>query len=165
MKEWIGRSALAVLLATGSVRAEEAPLSVDALAQCATQVQHLRAESVRLKRRNSELDVQRSDINQRSAALQAERARLDPDDLEKGLDYRQRLQEQQAGTLAFNARIEQIRVDIDAINARKLGYDRDCAKRSYRRADLDALPAASREAMRAGLAGVEIPYLDPATAP
>lgn len=165
MKEWIGRSALAVLLATGSVRAEEAPLSVDALAQCATQVQHLRAESVRLKRRNSELDVQRSDINQRSAALQAERARLDPDDLEKGLDYRRRLQQHLADTRAFNAQVEQIRRDIDAVNTLKQDYDRDCAKRSYHRADLDALPAAAREAMRAGLAGVEIPYLDPATPP
>lgn len=164
MKEWIGRFALTVLLATGSVHAQDA-LSIQALAQCATQVQHLREESARLNRHNGELDVQRKDINQRSAALQAERASLAPDDVEKGLNYRQRLQAHNANTLAFNARIEQIRLDIDAINVRKLEYDRECAKRPYHRADLDTLPTAQREAMRAGLSGVEIPYIEPAAPP
>lgn len=67
--------------------------------------------------------------------------------------------------VAFNADIATVRRDIQALNQVKADYDRDCSGRPYRRADLDAMPASAREAMRGGLANVQVPYLDPALQP
>ena len=46
------------------------------------------------------------------------------------------------------------------MNNLKAKYDQQCAFRPYRRADLDALPPAQRQAMLTGLSDVSVPYLD-----
>ncbi|MGQ0619208.1 MAG: hypothetical protein ACT4QA_04685 [Panacagrimonas sp.] len=138
-------------------------LTADALARCANQVKTLREESARLMQLNARHDQTRAMINHRSAALQAERDAMSPDDLAKGLDFNQRMIRHTFETATFNQTIAEFKREIIAIDALKTDYDRHCAQRPYRRADLDALPdAAAREAMRAGLSGVQVPYLDPA---
>ncbi len=159
-------SCLTVALTCSSpLLAEAPPLSRAELARCASQVQTLRHDAPRLTRTSIEYDQQRLAINRRSAELKTERDNVDPEDLERGLAIRQRLAEHRKRTLAFNARIEQLKRDLEAINALKQDYDRNCARRPYRRDDFEALPTDRQAAMRAGLAGVRVPYLDPDTPP
>lgn len=163
-RPWVG-SGIVVLagVLAGAAAAQEPALSREELSRCATQMQTLRAESTRLNTYNAQLDEQRIVINRRRAALDSERAGLDADDLAAGLEFRQRNKQHHEQALAFNAEIEQIKRDINAVNQLKNDYDGGCAQRSYRRSDLDSLPEAARHAMRTGLDGVQVPYLDPAT--
>lgn len=149
-----------VLAAPHAAAQNTAPLAPDVLARCATQVQQLREESARLTQKSAEADVRRNAINERSAALKAERDALKSDDLEGGLAVRQRLQDHHAQTVAFNAEVEKLKTEIRAVNVLKREYDANCANRSYRRADLEALPESSRNAMRVGLGGVQVPYIE-----
>lgn len=165
MNGWKAAMAVLGVTITATTYAGAPALTPDALARCASQVQSLREESSRLNQLNARYDGTRKLIDNRSAALQTERDALDPDDLAKGLDFRQRMQRHTDETIAFNAEIEQLKRDVSAIGALRTEYDQNCAQRPYRRADLDALPEAARNAMRAGLAGVQVPYLDPAVAP
>lgn len=151
-----------VLLGPVGVRGEVAALTPEELARCAQRVQTLRGEAPRLVQLNARHAQTRDVINARTAALQAERKALDADDLAGGLDFRQRMEQHTRETLAFNAEIERLKRDVVAIDALKSDYDRDCAQRPYRRADLQGLPESAREAMRAGLAGIRVPYLDQA---
>ena len=163
MNRWT-RPLLACLIASAALpaaaQAEAPPLDATSLARCATQVLSLRQESARLIQKNTVLDQRRTQINQRSDAFDAERAALDPDDLNAGLNYRQRLKQHQSETLAFNAQIEAYKDEVRSINTVKQDYDRNCANRSYRRADLEAMPESARNAMRRGLSDVQVPYLD-----
>jgi Skp family chaperone for outer membrane proteins len=140
--------------------AQTAPLAPDVLARCAAQVQQLREESARLAQKSAEVDVRRNAINERSAALKAERDALKPEDLQGGLTVRQHLQDHHAQTLAFNAEVEKLKGEIRQVNVLKRDYDGTCANRSYRRADLDALPESARNAMRVGLGGVQVPFIE-----
>lgn len=147
-------------------RADEAPpLSREQLASCAGLVKALRSEAPRLTGLSQRYDQRRDFIDSRSAALQAERKTLDPDDLSKGLDFRQRMQQHTAETVEFNQQVDALKRDVTAINLSRDRYDLECARRPYRRSDLEALPAEDAAAMRAGLAGVQVPYLDPAASP
>lgn len=153
------------LAAMSSARAEAPPLSAPELSRCATQVQNLRAESLRLTQKNTEMEPRRRAINERSVALKAERDAVPADDMDRSLAVRQSLQEHHAQTVEFNTQVEQLKREIVAVNALKQDYDRDCANRPYRRSDLAALPDAQRSAMQVGLGGVQVPYLDPASTP
>lgn len=151
------------LVGFAPARAEQAQaLSPEQLATCAGLVKALRSEAPRLTGLSHSYDQRRDFINNRSAALQAERKTIDPDDLSRGLDFRQRMQKHTAETIEFNQQVETLKRDVTAINLSRDRYDRECARRPYRRADLEALPADDAEAMRAGLSGVQVPYLDPA---
>ncbi|MGH8516785.1 MAG: hypothetical protein ACREUE_04935 [Panacagrimonas sp.] len=162
MTRWIAPTfaAVACALAAPHAAAQSTPLAPDVLARCASQVLQLREESTRLTQKSAEIDVRRNAINERSAALKTERDALKPDDLEGGLAVRQHLQDHHAQTVAFNGEVEKLKTEIRAVNVLKRDYDSACANRSYRRADLDALPEAARNAMRAGLGGVQVPYIE-----
>lgn len=151
----------ALSLLAANVAQAQTPLSKEALSKCASQVQSLRDESARLTQKNAEVDLRRSAINERSAALKTERDNLKPDDLQGGLALRQSLQQHSLDTLAFNADVEKLKSDIRAVNEVKKDYDGNCANRSYKRADLDALPEAAQSAMRNGLGGVQVPFIAP----
>lgn len=143
--------------------ADEAPaLSREQLGICAGLVKALRSEAPRLTGLSQRYDQRRDFINSRSEALQAERKTIDPDDLSRGLDFRQRMQQHTAETIEFNQQVETLKREVTAINLSRDRYDRECARRPYRRADLEALPAEDAAAMRAGLSGIQVPYLDPA---
>ncbi|MGQ0698976.1 MAG: hypothetical protein ACT4PZ_12130 [Panacagrimonas sp.] len=157
--------ALTASLTCGAAQTQAPALSAEQLARCAGQVQSLRDESARIHTLNAQHDRTRDAINARSAALKAERNTIDPDDLDAGLNLRERLAQHTANTLAFNAEIAKIRGEINAVSALKDEYDRNCAQRPYRRTDFDSLPEAARNAMRAGLSGVQVPFLDPASPP
>lgn len=148
-----------LLLTASAFATDMPPLTSQDLARCAAQVETLRADSTTLTQRNAEYEVRRNAINARTAELRVERDAVNPDDLESGLAVRQKLSEQRERTLAFNADVARLRTDIQDLNALKRDYDSRCANRSYRRADLDAMPLSTREAMRAGLGGVQVPYL------
>jgi hypothetical protein len=160
------RSCLAVaallMAAAMPAHADPAPLDLPALRECATQVRQLRSEATRLNADTAQLDARRIALDQRSAALRAEAAQLDRDELRATLDLQQRRQRHNDELLAFNAEIARHRQAIDAVNRVKQRYAQDCAERPYRRADLATLPADAQTAMRAGLADIEVPYLDPA---
>ena len=149
------------LLVSMTASAEVPPLSLNELRACASQVQQLRSESIRLVELSPRNDLKRNTINARTAALKAERARLSADDLKAGLDFHQRNKAHHAETLAFNAEMAQYRNDVVAVNTLKSRYDQRCNGRPYRRSDLDALPEAERHAMQIGLSDIEIPYLYP----
>lgn len=161
MTRWIlpAAAALSVLFASPSAWAEPAPLAADALARCATQVDSLRSESARLTQKNAEFDARRNSINARTASLRAERDQVPANDLQAGLAMREKLKEHHEQTIAFNASVETLKREIEAVNVLKREYDSQCANRPYRRADLEALPAAQQAAMRAGLSGVQVPYI------
>lgn len=168
MKRWIARGAtlVALGLVTGTAVAQAPasqppPLSPDALARCATQVQTLRSDSAALTQKNAEYELRRKAINERSSTIKAERDALKPEDVDAGLALRDQIKQHTAQTLAFNADVEQLKREIEAVNVVKRDYDNNCANRPYRPADLETLPEASRNAMRAGLGGVQVPYIGP----
>lgn len=148
------------LVLASAVQAEPGPLTAQDLARCAAQIETLRTDSELLTQRNIDYDVRRQAINARSAALKAERDNVDPANLEAGLAVREKLKVHHDQTLAFNADVEKLRRDINALNALKRDYDSRCAGRPYRRADLQAMPESARTAMGGGLAGVRVPYIE-----
>lgn len=152
------------MMLAATVQAQPGPLSVPELRRCAAQVQELRAESGRILAQNARNDLRRDALNQRSEALRSERARLSAEDLKSGLGFHDRNQRHRDELIAFNTEVEQLKRDIVAVDALKRDYQTGCASRPYRRSDLDALPETERNAMRRGLADVEVPYLDPAAA-
>lgn len=161
MNAWIIRMAiLAGMTATGAAQAEATPLSADGLARCASQVQNLRTESVRLIQQSSSFDAKREAINRRTQNLDAQAAALDPNDMAGSLELAEVRKRHNQETMAFNAQVEQLRREIVSVNQVKHDYDSNCSDRPYRRADLDRLPEPARNAMRIGLSDVSVPYLD-----
>lgn len=139
------------------------PLSADELARCAGQVQQLRTGSSRILADNARLDAQRASIFERRREIDTEAAAQDRGNLSTGLTLGKRRERLNAEAATFNARIEQIRRDIAAINEVKLDYEQSCASRSFRRRDLEQLPLAAQDAMRAGLDDVQVPYIENVT--
>ncbi len=160
---WIIGTALSACICL-PLQAQDKPerLSPESLARCASQVQTLRDDSRRLAEQSIALDRRREGIEERSAMLRLERDNQAPEDVEAGLAFKQRLIEHSAQTLAFNAEISAMREEINALNALKFDYDQRCARRAYRRADLEALPADAQKAMRDGLGDVKVPYISDA---
>lgn len=154
--------ALAAMVTAVAVQADASILSHEQLRRCAIQVQQLRDDATRLNADTLQLDARRAAIDQRAAALQREATAVDRDDLRASLDLRQRRKQHNDETLAFNGEIARHRQAIDAINVVKQQYAVNCAERAYRRADFAQLSADAQAAMRAGLADIEVPYLDPA---
>lgn len=132
-------------LATPLAAQEPPAMSASELARCASQVQTLRAESIRLNQVAAE-------NRQRREALAALRATTEksPENL---VSYNRQATE-------FNAHMDQFRSDVTALNVTKDAYDRACANRSYRRADFNALPQDKQAAMQAGLADIRVPQLE-----
>lgn len=126
-------------------------LDATALAACADKAQRLQLGSGELHQRLDRLASQRRTLLADSDAI--------GNGASPELTAARRQHEQTV--VAFNADIATLRKDIQALNQVKADYDRDCSGRPYRRADLDAMPASAREAMRGGLANVQVPYLDP----
>lgn len=153
------------LLVAAPAQADNAPLELATLRNCASQVQQLRSDATRLNANTAQLDVRRTALDRRSAALQAETAQLDRDNLRATLDLQQRRKQHNDELLAFNAEIARHRQAIVAVNQVKQRYAQDCADRPYRRADFQRLPADAQAAMRAGLDDIEVPYLDSAASP
>lgn len=136
------------------------PLSAAELARCAGQVQQLRGESARILAENARLDTQRAGIEARRREIHEAASTQARGDLAAGLALSERRQNLNAEAIAFNGQIAQIRSDIAAVNQVKAAYESGCAQRPYRRRDLEQLPQAAQDAMRAGLADVEVPYTD-----
>ena len=142
-----------------SLAAAETPLSAPELAQCAQRVQTLRSDAPRLNQQSVRLEQRRALINRRGDQLKASAAQLQRDDLQAGLELHTRRQQHNAEATAFNAEIAHFRQQVDALNLLKDDYDRSCAQRPFRRADLMALPAPQRQAMQMGLADIAVPYI------
>lgn len=156
--------ALAVSAALSAAHAGEVePLSTAELAGCASRIQQLRAESSRILADNARFDAQRVRIDERRRQIDAEATAQGRGDLAKGLTLSERRRQLNAEATSFNARIEQIRRDIGAINEVKLDYEQACAQRPYRRRDLAQLPQPAQDAMRAGLDDVQVPYIENVT--
>ncbi|WP_420427826.1 hypothetical protein [Algiphilus sp.] len=139
---------VALALTAGIAQAQPAgdgALSPEALARCASEVHRLRTESLRLLEQSHANDVQRASLAEQRRALAA--------DPSARPDYNARAE-------AFNAEMQQFRADVRALNALKAHYERHCAQRPYRRADLEALPEAHRYAMRQGLSDIRVPFFD-----
>lgn len=125
---------------------EREPMSAAQLEQCAQQVQALRAESARLNAAAAEQDAERDALAEQRAAVGESR--------EAAQRYNER-------ATAFNERMARFRDDLAEINATRDAYAQQCAERPYRRADLEAMPAPLRNAMRQGLADVRVPNAGP----
>jgi vacuolar-type H+-ATPase subunit I/STV1 len=165
------RLALLALLAAASVSAQPAPaptpapLSAEALATCAQRVLRMRTESGPLLQRNAALSQRRDAIEARRAALAQQAELTSRDDLEAGLARRRAQQQLNAEALALNREMQTLREAVADISRVRADYDRDCAQRPYRRRELEALPLPQQDAMRAGLAGVQVPELPDNLAP
>jgi len=146
----------AAVLAGCAAAHAASPLSADELAVCANHVQQLRSESARLLERNAQLDTERERILARSRALEAAPQQTE---LDQRLTLHQQRTQHRDETIAFNLKIERIRAEIAALNETWRDYDARCANRPYSRRDLEQLPPAARDAMRAGLADVRVPYI------
>lgn len=161
-----GVAAVVVLCAaawSAAPAADDQPLSAAELARCANQVQQLRGESARILSENSRLDTQRAGIEARRREIRSDAMTRSRGDLAAGLALSERRQSLNAEATAFNGQIAQIRSDIAAVNDVKAAYESGCAQRPYRRRDLEQLPQAAQDAMRAGLGDVEVPYVDKLT--
>ncbi|MEQ8799431.1 MAG: hypothetical protein RJQ08_00555 [Salinisphaeraceae bacterium] len=150
-----GLAALALMLATAGHAQTEADktdntLGAEMLAGCAQRVQNLREESARLNRAADEFE-------QRRQALAEQHESIDGGD---GVEASGRLLEYNKQAEAFNEDIAEFRDEVIAVNDTKQWYHDNCANRAYRRSDLEALPADQAAAMRAGLADVEVPYIE-----
>lgn len=119
------------------------PLTAEALAQCAEQVKMLRSEAERL-------NAQASEQAERRERLEAQRQNLHEDSASR--------ERYNKAARAFNEEVAAFQEELTDINALKTRYAENCARRDYRRGDLDALPKAQREAMRQGLSDVRVPY-------
>lgn len=108
-----------------------------------------------LRQRSAAIHDRLEQMDQRRAALARQRARLQQSDENNQKAWAQ----YNEAAAAFNDDMARIRSDIRAINAIKRRYDRHCANQPYRDATLQKLPAKLREAMKAGLADVRVPYL------
>lgn len=138
--------------------AADTALGADELAACAERVGHLRTESARLLQQNGRLDAQRASLLDRRRGLESEPAPR-ADDLNANLARYERRQQLEDETLVFNEQIERIRGEIATLNGVWKEYDARCANRPYRRSDLERLPPDAQQAMRAGLADVQVPYI------
>lgn len=132
------------------VAQQSAPLSATQLAECAQMVQTLRSESARLNQAAVANDARRDELAELRAASRNSAQLL--------IRYNQQASD-------FNAHMENFRREVARINTVKNNYDARCANRSYRRADLEALPPAQASAMRGGLADVRVPHTGGAGAP
>lgn len=144
-KTRIGVLVLGLWGSAGAVHAEGAGngvLSAEALARCASQVHTLRLEAQRLNQMAQRNDMQRDALDEQRTAISDDAAARD---------------RYNAEAAAFNDVMARFRQDLRAINDLKAHYDKHCAQRSYRRAELEALPEAHQRAMRQGLADVRVP--------
>ncbi len=150
-----GLAVLAMTLATaghaqtGSDKTDST-LGAEMLAECAQRVQNLREESARLNRAADEFEQRRQALAEQQESI----------DGAGGVEASGRLLEYNKRAEAFNEDIAEFRDEVIAINDTKKWYHDNCANRAYRRSDLDALPADQAAAMRAGLADVEVPYIE-----
>lgn len=162
MKTLVAGMAVVLALCACSVAAqapESRPLTKQELARCAARVRDLREESARLNETAARLDARRG-------ALERRRAALNDDTQDDGADGpHARWMHYNADAAALNDDVAQFRRDVERINRIKRGYRRECAGRPYSRSDLGALPEGLRAAMRAGLAGVRVPYAGDVDAP
>lgn len=145
MRPWISLVLLLGALplsAPAAATAGDDLLTADALAECATMVARLRSESERLNATAAEHE-------QRREQLEARRQRLHDS------EGRRRYNE---AARAFNEDVADFEEALQEVNAMRDRYSERCAKRDYRREDLEALPEALREAMRRGLDDVSVPY-------
>lgn len=142
---------LASVIITSHAQAEQAPLSAVELAQCADQVQTLRAKSARLNQKNAEFEKRRTDIKARSGELN-DGAKL------SAIDENQKRLRLNTDVLRFNGDIKQFGSDVAALNVVKKNYDARCSGRSYRHSDFASLTPGARAAMQAGLSDVQVPY-------
>lgn len=162
---------LLVLLGSGVSHAQPLPaptpnpLSAAELAVCAQRVQRMRTESGPLLQRNTALAQRRDAIEARRASLAQQAEAISRDDLEAELQRRSAQQQLNAEALALNRDMQAMREAVADLSAVRDDYDRDCAQRPYRRRELEALPRPQQEAMRAGLAGVQVPELPENLAP
>jgi hypothetical protein len=162
------RLAVPILLSASVAVAQPpgpAPLSAEELAVCAERVLRMRTESAPLLQRNAELAQGRDSIEARRAALAQQAERTSRDDLEAGLARRRAQQQLNAEALALNREMQALREAVADISGVRADYDRDCARRPYRRRELEALPLPQQDAMRAGLAGIQVPELPENLAP
>lgn len=159
-KAWVVMAMiLGAPLAHAQTQAQPVPLTADALAQCARQVQQLRSESPQLLARVNQYERQREAFLQRSGGLKTEAERLHPDNLQAGLDLRERRSRLNAEITTFNQTIANVRQEIVALNGTKDAYDQECSRRPYRRSDFERLPAAAQAAMKAGMADIAVPFI------
>ncbi|SFF26122.1 hypothetical protein SAMN04488120_101244 [Fontimonas thermophila] len=136
--------------------AAQSPLDADMLAHCAAQVRHLRSAAPRLLEQDAQLSAQREQLLERQRALASETT---GSDLHAHLAREAQRRELDAAIREHNARVEQLRADIAALNTVWKDYDAHCAGRPYRRSDFERLPPEAQAAMRAGLADVQVPYV------
>lgn len=148
---------LSIGLAASDAQAERAPLSAAELAQCADQVQTLRARSAQLNEKNAEFEKRRADIKTRTNALKNSEASANTG-TQASSSHNQKNIRLKATIAQFNDDIEQFRNKVVALNQVKENYDAGCSGRSYRRSDFSNLKPASRAAMKAGLGDVQVPY-------
>lgn len=137
---------------------DDVPLSTAELAHCAELVQTLRSQSQRLNQQAAEFDARRQALAAQWAELQAQAPGSGTG--AGGSAGAETLIRYNAESAAFNKEIAAFRAEVVAINAVKREYERLCANRPYRHADLEALPAPAREAMVKGLADVRVPFTD-----
>lgn len=162
---------LLALLAAGVTGAQPAPgptpnpLSAEELAVCSQRVLRMRTESAPLLQLNASLGQRRDAIEARRAALARQAELISPDDLEAGLERRRAQQQLNAEALAVNRDMQGMREAVAELSGVRADYDRQCAQRPYRRRELEALPLPQQEAMRAGLAGIQVPELPDNLAP
>lgn len=133
---------MASVVATSQATEAEQPLTPGELAKCAVQVQQLRAESARLNQQAAANNIRRDEL---AAMLNTQNKPVD--DL---ISYNRQAS-------AFNQTMVDFRQEVAEINTVKQNYDAQCANRSYRRSELNALPPEQANAMRTGLADVRVP--------
>lgn len=153
-------AAVALTLLAETARAQAAELSGESLAQCANHALQLRSQAPRLLRLSVQMENERTLIHQRSAQLKTEAAATPRDDLRAQLELRERRNAYNAQATNFNARMENLKQDINGINVVKQAYERNCAGVPYRRSELAKLSPAAQEAMRLGMADLEVPYIE-----
>lgn len=135
------------------------PLSAEELTVCAQRVQQLRQQSPELLQRNADHDARRDEILARRRALDNTSMSRGKDDLEAGLEIRRQRNALNGDALALNREIQKLRDEISANSKVRDAYDSDCARRPYSRNALNQLPQAQQDAMRAGLADIQVPEL------
>lgn len=141
--------------------AAKPPLNTAELSACADRVQHLRTQSPLLLQRHADHDARRDAILARRRALDNQSMTRRKDDLEAGLEIRRQRNALNADALALNQEIQALRTAIARNSEVRDAYDAECARRPYSRNDFNRLPQPQQDAMRAGLADIQVPKLPP----
>lgn len=155
------RLAAALLLsgfATAAMAANP-PLTTAELTACAERVAQLRTQSPLLLQRNAAHDARRDAILARRRALDSQSMSRAKDDLESGLEIRRQRKVLNADSLALNHEIQALRNAIASNSEVRDAYDAQCSRRPYSRNDFNRLSQPQQDAMRAGLADIQVPEL------